>query len=239
MSSRPELRLDWCSHEAAKYAVEKWHYSRRMPKSKLVKVGAWEDGRFIGVVIFGLGSTPMMGRAEGLPPFQTCELVRVALSEHKSSTSRIVAIALRLLKKGCPGLRLVVSFADTAQGHAGTLYQAGGWVYVGGKEESNGAYRVNGQIVHPRSLHHRYGKGGQSIAWLRANVDQNAQRIKTPIKHKYLMPLDDEMRQRIEPLRKPYPKRERSAENGTPGIQSGGGGVNPTRSLQVTGGKEE
>ena len=28
--------------------------------------------------------------------------------------------------------------------------------------------------------------------------------------------------------------RERSAENGTPGIQSGGGGVNPTRSLQTT-----
>ena len=52
-------------------------------------------------------------------------------------------------------------------------------------------------------------------------------------KHRYLMPLDDEMRQRIEPLRKPYPKRERSAENGTPGIQSGGGGVNPTRSLHT------
>jgi hypothetical protein len=27
MSSKPVLKLDWCSHAAAKYAVEHWHYS--------------------------------------------------------------------------------------------------------------------------------------------------------------------------------------------------------------------
>ncbi len=103
-------------------------------------------------------------------------------------------------------------------------------MYVGGKEETNGAYRVNGEIVHPRSLHHRYGTGGQSIPWLRANVDPKAERIKTPVKHKYLMPLDAEMRTRIAPLAKPYPKRESSAESGTP-VPTGGGVANrPTRS---------
>ena len=33
------LRLDWCSHDAAKYAVEHYHYSRSMPAGKTVKVG--------------------------------------------------------------------------------------------------------------------------------------------------------------------------------------------------------
>jgi RNA processing factor Prp31 len=39
---------------------------------------------------------------------------------------------------------------------------------------------------------------------------------KVPIlgKHRYLMPLDDEMRKRIEPLRKPYPKRPKQAMAG-------------------------
>ena len=37
------LRLDFCSHDAAKHAVMRWHYSRQMPKAKLVKVGVWED----------------------------------------------------------------------------------------------------------------------------------------------------------------------------------------------------
>lgn len=233
MSSKPTLRLDWCSHQAAKYAVEHWHYSRRMPKGKLAKVGAWENARFIGVVIFGLGSTPMMGRAEGLPPFQTCELVRVALAPHETPVSRIVSIALKMLRTAMSGLRLVISFADTAQGHVGAIYQAMGWIYVGGKEESNGAYRVNSEIVHPRSLHHKYGKGGQSIPWLRANVDPNAERIRTPVKHKYLYPLDAAMRDQITPLAKPYPKRPRagSVDSDTPAIHAGEDGAVPIPAL--------
>lgn len=232
--TKPMLRLDWCSHEAAKYAVEHWHYSRRMPKSKLARVGVWEEDKFRGVVIFGMGGTPMMGRAEGLPPFQTCELVRVALAPHQTPTSKIVAIALRFLKRGMAGIRLVVSFADTAQGHVGTIYQASGWFYVGGKEETNGAYRVNGKIVHPRSLHHRYGTGGQSIPWLRQHVDPNAERIKTPIKHKYLYPLDDDMRAKIAPLAKPYPKRPRaeSIDADAPAFQVGEDGSLPISALQ-------
>ena len=41
------------------------------------------------------------------------------------------AIALRLLARHSPGLRLVVSYADPAQGHVGTIYQAAGWTYLG------------------------------------------------------------------------------------------------------------
>ena len=70
----------------------------------------------------------------------------------------------------------------------------------------------HGRIEHPRSLHHRYGVGGQSIPWLRAHVDPNAERVETARKHKYLYPLDDDMRRQIEPLRKPYPKREHADE---------------------------
>ena len=58
MSSRPELKLNWCSHAAAKYAVEHWHYSKRLPNQKLVKIGVWEFGIFRGAVIFGDGANP-------------------------------------------------------------------------------------------------------------------------------------------------------------------------------------
>ena len=57
--SSPRLKLDWATHEAATYAVEHWHYSHTMPKSKLVKIGVWEDGKFIGVVLFGVGATTL------------------------------------------------------------------------------------------------------------------------------------------------------------------------------------
>lgn len=233
MSSRPELRLDWATAEAARYACEKWHYSKCVPVFKCVRIGVWESGQFIGVVLFGQGATPEIGSPYGLKQIEICELTRVALTKHSTPVSRIVAIALRFLQKHCPGLKMVVSFADAGHGHHGGIYQAGNWVYVGGAQTHG--YKVNGSIVHPKTLHSRYGRGGQSIPWLRANVDQNAQRIVSGFKHRYLMPLDDEMRQKIEPLRKPYPKRERSADSGTPGHQSGRGGAIPTRSLQVTG----
>ena len=55
-----------------------------------------------------------------------------------------------------------------------------------------------------------------------------------PPKHRYLMPLDDAMRAQIEPLRKPYPKRETcgrgetdSAADSNPQI----GGASPTHPL--------
>ena len=75
-----DLRLDFCSHDAAKHAVMRWHYSRTMPKCKLVKIGVWEDDRFRGAVIYGLGSNRHIARPFGLKDTEVCELVRVALA---------------------------------------------------------------------------------------------------------------------------------------------------------------
>jgi hypothetical protein len=58
-SGQVELRVDWCSYQAAKYAVEHWHYSGSMPAYKQAYIGAREDNEFKGVVIFGLSITPL------------------------------------------------------------------------------------------------------------------------------------------------------------------------------------
>lgn len=226
MSSIPDLRIDWATAEAARYACLNWHYSKSVPKGKVVRCGVWESGKFIGVVMFGGGATPEIGSPYGLNQTEICELTRVALTSHRTPVSRIMSISLRFLKQQSPGLRLVVSFADAGQGHHGGIYQATNWIYSGGTETHG--YLVNGESVHPRSMHHRYGKGGQSIGWLRANVDPKAERIVAGFKHKYLMPLDAEMRDKIEQLRKPYPKRAKEQE---PGHPLGLGGASPTRTL--------
>lgn len=232
MNSRPELKVDWCSHEAAKYAVEKWHYSRRLPVFKMVHVGAWEESVFIGCVLFGQGATPELGKKFGISRLEVCELTRVALGSHQSETTKIVKFAIKLLRIACPKLRLIISFADTSQGHHGGIYQGGNWLYAG--ESITHGYRVNGKLEHPKTLHSRYGKGGQSIPWLKTNVDQKASREVAAVKYRYLMPLDEAMRKQIEPLRKPYPKRVRSVGNDTPANHAGEGGATPTRTLQNT-----
>lgn len=226
----PSLRLDWCSHKAAKYAVEHWHYSGCMPSGKTSKIGVWEKGKFVGVVIFSRGATPHICSPYKLTQYQACELTRIALSKHHTPVSKILSISLRFLKKYCPGVRLIVSYADADQNHYGGIYQATNWIYEGLKNKgARSAFIIHGEKVHPRSIG---AKGGiQSIEWVRKNMDPHATEFKTSGKHKYLMPLDKAIRKQIEPLAKPYPKRCDGLVEGqrTPSVE---GGSTPTPSLQ-------
>src|SRR2546422_940116 len=70
------LRLDYCSHEAARYAVMHWHYSRSVPAGKLVKIGVWETGEFIGCLIFSYGANRNLAKSVGLTQMEVCELTR-------------------------------------------------------------------------------------------------------------------------------------------------------------------
>ena len=215
---KPILKIDWATHEAAKYAVENWHYSESMPAGKLVKVGAWENGKFIGVVLFGRGANNNIGKPYKLDQTAACELVRIALTKHITPVSKIAAIAMRFLKANSPGLRLIISYADPLQGHHGGIYQAGNWIYCGTSRAQQEVMH-NGKIMHKRTANSLFGtiKGMQ----------------KSPImwKHKYLMPLDNEMRKKILPLAKAYPKRAGSDTSDTPAFQAGEGGSLPTPAL--------
>ena len=216
---KTELKIDWATHESAKYAVENWHYSECLPAGKLVKVGAWESGKFIGVVIFGRGANNNMAKPYGLTQLECCELVRIALTKHVSPVSRIAALAMRFLKSQSSGLRLIVSYADPEQGHHGGIYQAGNWLYSG-RSQAQQEVIYRGEVMHKRTANALFGtiKGMQksAIFW----------------KHKYLMPLDAEMRERIKPLTRPYPKRAVSDTKDTADFQSAKGGSTPTTALQ-------
>lgn len=201
--AKADLRVDWATHEAAKYACKNWHYSGSLPVGKSVKIGVWESGQFVGVVIYAYGANNNIGKPFNLEQIECCELVRVALTAHVSPVSRIVAVATKLLKKANKGLRLVVSYADTAQCHHGGIYQAGNWVFMG---TSKGAtqYVLNGRIVHSMQIQTfiRAGKLKSRSGLLKVAAGD---------KHKYLMPLDDAMKAQIAPLAKPYPKRAKQA----------------------------
>lgn len=218
--NKPTLKLDWCSHEAAKYAVEHWHYSRSLPGASKVYLGVWEDHRFIGVIVFGLGSGSVTnGNRYGLKKsHEMAELCRVALSSHVTSVSRILSIAIKLLKKQSPDIKLLISFADPMQAHVGGIYQAMGWIYTG-TSKPDVQYFQDGKWRHHRSATSRT----ISVAGLPSK--------KLLAKHRYLWPMDLAMPQRIAPLAKPYPKR---AKDQAAPDQGALGGETPTRTLQHT-----
>ncbi len=220
----PDLKLDWASYEAGKYACENWHYSKVIPGGKRVIVGVWEADAFIGVVIFSNGAGPQIGNPYDMTSEEVCELTRVALTSHQTPVTRILSIAFKFLRKNCPGLRLVVSYADPEQGHHGGIYQGGNWIYTGptGLTEH---FEVSetGKRVHSKTL--RSGKRGYATQLIKAGAIRS---IKV-WKHKYLMPIDESLRPKLELLRKPFPKRAPIQTD--PGYPPGKGGAVPTRAL--------
>lgn len=207
---KTNLKIDWATYKAAKYACENWHYSKVMPVGKLVKVGVWENEKFIGVVLFGRGANNNMLKPFGLKQNEGCELVRIALTMHETPVSRIMSLSIKWLKKKCPNLLLIVSYADQDQNHHGGIYQATNWVYNGLKNIGTmSAFIINGKKVHPKSVHSKGVK--QTISAVRQRLDNNAVIFRTKGKHRYLMPLTKEMAKQIEHLKQPYPKREKQA----------------------------
>lgn len=230
MSSKPILKLDWCSHQAAKYAVEKWHYSKSLPTPPHNRIGVWEDDRFLGCVIFSRGAAPHGPDAFAITHTEFCELTRVALAEHSNYVTKIVSIAIRKLRTRSPGVRLIVSYADPAHGHVGGIYQAGNWVFVGDTSKTVEYIAPDKKRWHSRMISVTGKKkvyGKVRPVWKPSQCEP----ITCPGKHKYLMPLDAEMRAQIEPLRKPYPKRVRSVDSDTAATHAAEGGAIPTRTL--------
>lgn len=193
-----------CEYEAAKFAVLNWHYSRKMPISKLIKYGVWENNKFIGAIIYGRGANNRMLEPYGLTMEQGCELVRVALTNHKAPVSQIVAQSIKEIKKTNPGLRMIVSYADPRQNHHGGIYQAMNWIYAG-QSGNDKEYFFEGRWWHSRMLHPTGFGTVPPIARLTKEQQKQLPTKTIPGKHRYLYPLDKAMRRKIESLRLPYP----------------------------------
>jgi hypothetical protein len=211
--AKADLRIDWATHAAAKYACENWHYSKSVPVPPLVKVGVWEYGAYIGVVMFSRGANNNLLKPFGLSQVEGCELTRVALSKHVAPVSRIVSLAIRFLRRNSPNLKLVVSFADPTEGHHGGIYQAGNWLYTGRQSSSTEYMAPDGKQWHGRMVSKT---GLAQVQGRTRNVWRHDQctPIERPGKHRYLMPLDEAMRAQIAPMAKPYPKRVKQAMTG-------------------------
>lgn len=181
--------------------------------------GVEENGLFIGCVLFGRVA-PWNHRFYSLKRHEAIELTRVALRKHITPVSRILRIAISMLRDGSPGLRVISSFADPSIGHHGGIYQAGNWYYLGmtpTKQTIAGRHNrvVVSQLVRCNAVHP--GVNDHRI-------------IVTPSKHRYAYPLDKSMRERLEAMKQPYPRRKHRGD--APTCHVGKGGSNPTPALQ-------
>lgn len=233
MTAKAQLKLAWCDARAATYAAKHWHYTKTAPSQKAISIGVWENGEFCGCLIYGWGANRHIGSPYGLENTQIAELVRVALrGGHKTPVSRILAIGNKMLARRCPKLRMLLSYADTGQGHHGGIYQANGWLYLGHATPQSAVF-LHGKKTHKRNISAQYGHC--SVTRLRQEVDPNAAWVAESTKHTYVLALDQEIHNVLKRMSKPYPKRATSIGVDASTVQVEEGGLRPTVALQSNG----
>lgn len=104
------------------------HYARRLCPISYA-FGVYVDGVLSGVVTYGVpASSPLRAGICG-PEYKdiVLELNRLCCLPLKNIASCLVGRSLRLI----PSPAIVVSYADTKQGHTGYVYQAANFIYTG------------------------------------------------------------------------------------------------------------
>lgn len=151
------IELAKATSNQIRYSCKNYHYANKVP-SVQIAYSCYEDNEFIGVIIYSGGANNNLAKKFNLVQGQIMELVRVALNgKQKSPTSKFVAISMKLIKKHKPLVRLLVSYADTAQNHKGTIYKATNWQFDGESLAESVIDPETGEVVHARSMHSKYG----------------------------------------------------------------------------------
>lgn len=219
--AKTDLRLDFCEHRAARWAVEHWYYRREMPVGKLVKIGVWERGEFSGVVIFGMGASNALGKRWGLAGTEVCELARVALKpDHGCQVSRVLRVAVAMLRRQSPGIRAIVSFADPRFHHGG-VYRASGWIYTGQTAPDRQYVDRYGVTHHSRGVKERGWDRTLGGRIIRVPKPSECSVIRIPGKHRYVMPLDADMRVKLAAFAQKPPSRPGNLESEVVGVPVG------------------
>lgn len=116
----PKDALPWLLHK---------HYAKRSCPISYAFGAIDDDGRLIGVVTYGtpVSSTLKTGVCGEAYASNVLELNRLCCESRKNLASKIIGVSLKKLPKPS----IVVSYADTGQGHIGFVYQATNFIYTG------------------------------------------------------------------------------------------------------------
>ena len=189
----------------AKKLVETHHYLHSLPGGTQLTFGVFLDNRLMGAVTLGAGPAYAHSLVEGASRRDCLTLTRLWLSDElpANSESRTISIVIRLLRKHTD-LKFLLSYADPAHEHLGTIYQATNWLYTGLSSAMPLYDLGNGITRHSRSVAQIFGT--HSVKFL-SQEGREVKRIPQPAKHRYIYFLDSSWRSRLTVKILNYPKK--------------------------------
>lgn len=128
--SAKDILIKPIDSKSARSVCKKYHYSGKVVPNSQIHLGVYYNGKCEGVMQFGPSMDKRrMAKSLGVGFNEFLELNRMALSDNlpRFSESRAISIAIRIIKKNYPFIRVIVSFADACQCGDGTIYRASGF----------------------------------------------------------------------------------------------------------------
>lgn len=213
------MRLEIASNKAIKYACLNFHYAKAVPVNTFGYSIFNDNNEWCGVILYGTGANNNLATEYNLKQGNVLELVRMALNGKQESTSKALAISLKLIKNKIPLCKLIISYADKDQNHNGIIYQATNWYYVGTSMQNttDSSWIIKGKRYHGRVISDWVKqKGGLNgltrKEFLKKYYDKDAIEYVTRGKIKYIYPLDKTLIPLCKSLSKPYPKKQSAVE---------------------------
>ncbi len=130
--------------------IIKHHYTKSIPSGKC-HYFEFEDA----IIAFSIPANPYVSKFLTGRNNAVWELSRLwAPDGHRRNLlSQAIAFGVTELRRLVPGCLAVISYADPAVGHMGTVYRAASWIYLGQCEETR-AYRSPGGLLVARRKFH-------------------------------------------------------------------------------------
>lgn len=160
------------------------HYAKRIPNI-MYCFGLYNIHKTLqGVISFGSppSNSLVIGAFNGKYTDIFLELNRLCINDNleKNVLSFFVSQALKLIEKP----KVVVSYADTSQGHNGYIYQATNWIYTG-LSDIHKEWRMYGSNLHSKNVCKQF-----TLEERRNNPDKFYM-VDRPRKHRYFYLLAD------------------------------------------------
>jgi ABC-type Fe3+-citrate transport system substrate-binding protein len=200
------VRLSLANIKAVKYACLNFHYQKKVPALVNIAHNIYNDSdEWCGCIVYNRA----IGKHIASSMSYTLELIRVALNGKQEFTSKAISMSINKLKKEHPEIHLLISYADSEQGHYGTIYQATNWYYINSYKTDDKYIDDNGVVYHRRTIS-KSGFVKHFGQYVKCRKFSDLQRIPQGKKHLYYYPLTKEMKQICEQIKKPYPKKTTS-----------------------------
>lgn len=197
-------------------AIVTGHYSGVMPDATQEAFAAYWNEVVIAAVAYGPGGNSKTFAAviEGYDSSNARELIRLWVHPDapKNTASFVVSRSLKLLP---PQVGLVVSFADSGQGHAGYVYQSLNFYYCGMSSEGvryvdSSGVEVTARLANVYRMRNPDKFADMSLTQIRQALGW--QPVKSHAKHRYCIGVGKSKKavsRQLQAKSLPYPKGDR------------------------------